>query len=428
MSDFCMPALGADMAQGTLVTWHRQPGERIERGDIIAEVETEKGIIEIECFTSGVVERLLVEPGRQVPVGTPLAVIRESEVELAAPAVEAKVTSAPAPAPARVLPLSTPSARRLARESGIDLRSVPARTGSGTVTRPDVELALQSPVLPSSGPRRRISPLARRRARELRIDVSKLHSSSPDGVLCVRDVERQAEHSALGRSARGDAGDKQAAMRHAIAAAMSHSNREIPHYYVSTSIDMARALAWLKAENECRGMEDRLIPGVLLLKAAALAFSEVPELNAHWRLEGSSPFPHVHLGVAVSLRQGGLVAPAIHHADRLSLSAMMAALRDLVTRARAGGLRGSEMSDATVTVTSLGERGVDALFPIIIPPQVAMVGFGKISERPWCVDGAVVPRPLVAASLAGDHRVTDGHRGGRYLAAVERLLQSPEEL
>jgi len=154
----------------------------------------------------------------------------------------------------------------------------------------------------------------------------------------------------------------------------------------------------------------------------------VPELNAVWRADRVEPRAAVHVGVAISLRGGGLVAPALHDADRRPLDELMRAFRDLVQRARSGGLRSSELSDATITVTSLGEQGVESVLGIVYPPQVAIVGFGRIAERPWVVDGAVVPRPVVTATLSADHRVSDGHRGGLFLAAVERLLQAPERL
>jgi pyruvate dehydrogenase E2 component (dihydrolipoamide acetyltransferase) len=141
-----------------------------------------------------------------------------------------------------------------------------------------------------------------------------------------------------------------------------------------------------------------------------------------------TPSPAVHLGVAISLRDGGLVAPALHDADRLALDELMRRLRDLVRRARAGSLRSSELSDPTITVTNLGEQGTDTVFGIIYPPQVAIVGFGRVIERPWSVGGQIVSRPVVTASLSADHRVTDGHRGARFLAAVERLLQEPARL
>jgi pyruvate dehydrogenase E2 component (dihydrolipoamide acetyltransferase) len=219
-----------------------------------------------------------------------------------------------------------------------------------------------------------------------------------------------------------------ARMRQSIAAAMARSKREIPHYYVAHTIDLHRALVWLAEENARRPVTERLLYGVLLIKAVALALHEVPELNGVWRGDRVEPSAAVHVGVAISLRGGGLVAPALHDADRQPLGALMGAFRDLVQRARGGGLRSSELSDATITVTSLGEQGVESVLGIVYPPQVAIVGFGRIVERPWVVDGAVRPRPVVTATLSADHRVSDGHRGGLFLAAVERLLQSPERL
>jgi pyruvate dehydrogenase E2 component (dihydrolipoamide acetyltransferase) len=217
-------------------------------------------------------------------------------------------------------------------------------------------------------------------------------------------------------------------MRQLIGAAMARSKREIPHYYLGTTIDMFRAMTWLAEENLKRPVTERLLPGVLLMKATALALREVPELNAVWRGAEAVPSPAIHIGVAISLRGGGLVAPALHDADRRSLGDLMTGLRDLVRRARSGGLRSSELSDPTVTVTSLGEQGVETVFGIIYPPQVAIVGFGKVVERPWVVEGRIVARPVLAATLSADHRVSDGHRGGLFLAAVDRLLQEPDRL
>jgi pyruvate dehydrogenase E2 component (dihydrolipoamide acetyltransferase) len=217
-------------------------------------------------------------------------------------------------------------------------------------------------------------------------------------------------------------------MRQAIAAAMSRSKREIPHYYLSTTIDMGRASSWLADTNLKRSVTDRLLAGALLIKAVALALREVPELNAVWEGGRVVQRADIHVGVAIFLRQGGLVAPALRDTDRLGLDDLMRNLRDLVKRARAFSLRSSELSDPTITVTNLGEQGVETGFAIIYPPQVAIVGFGKIVERPLVVGGAIVPRPVVTATLSGDHRVTDGHRGGLFLAAVERLLQEPDRL
>jgi pyruvate dehydrogenase E2 component (dihydrolipoamide acetyltransferase) len=217
-------------------------------------------------------------------------------------------------------------------------------------------------------------------------------------------------------------------MRAAIAAAMTRSKRDIPHYYLSTTIEVCAALAWLRSENERRTMTERLLPAALLIKAVALALREVPELNGYWTDGGFRKGTGIHIGIAISLRGGGLVAPAIHDTDTLDLTTLMRQLQDLVARARAGSLNSSELADPTITVTNLGEQGVESTFGIIYPPQVGLVGFGRIIDRPWVVGGTIEARPLVIASLSGDHRATDGHRGGLLLSAIDRWLQTPEKL
>jgi pyruvate dehydrogenase E2 component (dihydrolipoamide acetyltransferase) len=290
-----------------------------------------------------------------------------------------------------------------------------------------------------------------RTAVELGVDVATVQGTGPDGAVTKADVERTAAAKAAPAVAptvvpppaapaveelKGapptkpaiPPADRHAAMRRAIAAAMARSKREIPHYYLGTHIDMNRALAWLQAENLKRPVTERLLYSVLLLKAVALAVHEIPEMNGFWAEGAFTPSEAVHLGVAISLRQGGLIAPAIHDLDKKSLDEIMGNLRDLVKRVRAGVLRSSEIADATITVTSLGEQGVQTVFGIIYPPQVALVGFGKVTEQPWAANGMVGAKPVVMATLAADHRASDGHRGGLFLAAIDRLLQEPEKL
>jgi pyruvate dehydrogenase E2 component (dihydrolipoamide acetyltransferase) len=217
-------------------------------------------------------------------------------------------------------------------------------------------------------------------------------------------------------------------MRHAIAVAMARSNREIPHYYLSTQIEMSKALGWLEQFNRQLAMEDRVLPAALLLKAVATALTQVPELNGYWTEDRLKPSQEVHLGVAISLRRGGLVIPAILSAQQKPLAEMMAALRDLITRARSGRLRSSEITEGTVTVTNLGDLGVETVFGVIYPPQVALVGFGRIVERPWAEEGMLGVKPVLTATLAADHRATDGHRGAQFLQILDHLLQEPEKL
>jgi pyruvate dehydrogenase E2 component (dihydrolipoamide acetyltransferase) len=452
MAEFTMPSLGADMDEGTVIEWLVKPGDPVHHGDVVAVVDTAKSAIEVEIFQDGVVTELLVPLGTTVPVGTPLARI---DTTGAAPA---------APAEPAAEPVASPLVRHLAHERGIDLAAVPASGKGGTVTRADLEHATAEPATaapapaapappPAGRPFVRAVPRARLRAAELGVDLSALTGTGPDGVVTVADVEAaatalpvppvapavraQPPHQPAAKPVeqavekpveKPAASDKAAAMRAAIAALMARSKKEIPHYYLQTTVDLSYALDWVRQRNEGRGVADRLVPAAVLLKATALAVRRVPEVNGFFVDGGFRPSEHVHLGVAVALRGGGLVAPAVHDADTLPVDELMAALKDLVARARAGRLRGSEMSDPTITVTNLGDQGVELVHGVIYPPQVALVGFGRVVERPWAVDGMLTVRPVLTATLAADHRVTDGHRGGLFLAAIETLLQKPEEL
>jgi pyruvate dehydrogenase E2 component (dihydrolipoamide acetyltransferase) len=332
MYEFKMPSLGADMDAGTLVEWKFKAGEAVERGQVIAVVETEKGAIDVEIWESGIIDRCLVQPGPKVPVGAVLAMLRTG----------AEVTA-----------------------------------GAGAPAPP---------------------------------------------------LQAEAAESTKPRAAPGATEDWRAGMRRAIAAAMSKSKREIPHYYVSADIDMTRALAWLAEQNAKRAVAQRLLPAVPLMKAVALALREVSGLNGFWTEGEFKPSTAVHLGMAVSMRGGGLIAPAIHDADKRSLDGLMSALRDLIERVRGGGLRSSEMTDATVTLTNLGDMGVERVYGVIYPPQVALIGFGKISMRPWVEQESVLARQIVTATLAADHRASDGLTGARFLSAVDALLQTPDRL
>ncbi len=399
MADFLMPALGADMETGRVVRWLVAPGATVRSGDVVAVVETHKGAIDVEIFLDGVIHDL-------VPLNTPLpvgAVLARVALPGAAP-----VTAAPVPAPALVpTPEPTPPVQQ------------PTTAGA------------TAPAPVSARPR--ISPAARQRARQLGIDPVTLQGTGADAAVTLADVERAAAARSVALPAPAappalGGGFDPAQMRQAIAAAMSRSKREIPHYYLGQSIDFAAASDWLTRWNTDRPPEQRLLPAVLLLKATARALQAVPSLNGFWENGSFRAGDGIHIGWAIALRGGGLVAPAIHHADRLSLPELMEHLRDLVQRARSGGLRSSELTDPTITVTSLGDRGADSVFGVIYPPQVAIVGFGRVQPQPWVVDGQVVVRPVLQASLAADHRASDGHLGGQLLAAIDKALQVPETL
>jgi pyruvate dehydrogenase E2 component (dihydrolipoamide acetyltransferase) len=191
---------------------------------------------------------------------------------------------------------------------------------------------------------------------------------------------------------------------------------------------MHKALAWLEEENLKRSVTERILPAVLLLKATALALKDYPDLNGFWLDDGFQASESIHLGMGISLRGGGLIAPAIHHADQKDLGQLMADLKDLVKRARRGGLRSSEMTDATITVTNMGDQGVDCVYGVIYPPQVSLVGFGKIQEQVWVEDGMMGVKPVCHVTLAADHRASDGHLGGLFLIAIDNYLQDPASL
>ena len=410
MIEFTMPALGADMDEGTLNEWLVQPGDTVTRGQIVAVVETTKAAVEIECWHDGVIGELLVPIGQTVAVGTALATILEpgEKAEPRPTAVAAAATQAETPR-TEAVPVAAPVA------------------------------AAQAPV----GHRQWVSPVARRTAASLGVDLKGLTGTGPQGAITLQDVEHAAAtahheapkppppkpaESAEPQSAAEKARARGAAMRASIAAAMSRSKREIPHYYLSHEVILDTALGWLTEQNAGLSITERMLPAVLQLKAVALAAQKFKEFNGFWNDDGFEPSAQVHVGVAISLRGGGLVAPAIHDVNEKKLDELMRDLTDLVGRARAGSLRSSEMSDPTITLTNLGDKGVDAVFGVIYPPQVAIVGFGKPAQRVVVVDGGIRVATTVRTSLAADHRASDGARGALFLAEINRLLQQPEEL
>ncbi|SER16996.1 pyruvate dehydrogenase E2 component (dihydrolipoamide acetyltransferase) [Azotobacter beijerinckii] len=383
MIEFKLPSLGADMDEGTLLEWRIAPGAAVRRGQVVAVVDTAKAAVDVECWQDGTVLDLLIQPGDKVPVGTPIATLLEE-------GETAETVQRPAHAAKPARPAAAP--------------------------RSATSAAFAAP--PTSRPR--ISPAARTRAAERGVDANRLSGTGPQGAVTLADVEAAARQA--------KPLDRHAAMRQAIAAAMSRSKREIPHYYLAETVPLGAALAWLAAHNAGLAPERRLLPGVLLLKAVALALRDYPQLNGFWQDGAFRPAAGIHLGVAVALRQGGLIAPALHDVADQPLTPLMEALGDLVQRARSGSLRSSELSDATLTVTQLGDQGVDGVFGVIYPPQVALVGVGRLAERPWVEGGKLCVMPTAQFSLAADHRASDGHYGARFLAEVRRLLQTPDSL
>jgi pyruvate dehydrogenase E2 component (dihydrolipoamide acetyltransferase) len=440
MDQFVMPSLGADMDEGTVVEWLVKPGDPVHRGDPIAVVDTDKAAIEVECFVDGTVAELLVPEGQRVAVGTPLATINgaatlagepgrpagpqvtEEPEEKEQKGEERKTREPKAKEPKAKEPKAAAAegTRAPRRPKTRPPTTRPPTTGPPT-TRPAKPAAALKPVVQPAAPGRRpASPYARKLARQRGLQITQIRN----GMVTSRDVLAFVPPPAV-PAATATEPDR---MRAAIARLMARSKREIPHYYLSTTVDLGTALDWLRDHNRRVSVTDRVVPSALLLRATALAAVRHPELNGYWLDDRFQPADAVNLGVAVSLRRGGMVAPAILGADRLGVAELMARLRDLVSRARSGRLRGSEMEDPTITVTNLGDQGVESVQGVIYPPQVALVGFGKVVERPWAREGMLGVRPCVTVTLAADHRATDGFTGSRFLDTVDHLLQTPEEL
>lgn len=379
MIEFRMPSLGADMEAGTLVEWLVKPGDVVKRGDIIAMVDTQKGLFDIEIFDAGRIEQLILNVGEKAPVGTVMATLNgEKETPKVIIETEKKErTQKVAPTQTHLTFKASPLAKRIAKELGIDLTSIKGTGEEGAIIKADVENA----------------------ARQIK-------AAKPPVQKTVATQET---------------------IRTAVAAAMSKSNREIPHYYLETKVDMSKALAWLTEANKQRSVKQRLLPVVLFIKAVAKALTDVPQLNAYWE-DGLQLKEQINIGFVISLRTGGILIPAIHDADKKTLDETMEWINETIPRVRAMNLRSSDITATTITLTSLAEGSAETVFGIIYPPQVALVGIGSVTEQPWAENGMLDVRPVVHVTLSADHRATDGQIGSRFLIALKDYLQKPEEL
>jgi pyruvate dehydrogenase E2 component (dihydrolipoamide acetyltransferase) len=447
MPEFVMPSLGADMDAGTVLEWRIGVGDEVRKGDVVAVVETDKSDLEVESFVAGTVAELLVPIGVRVAVGTPLARLTSA----AAPSVPPP--SVPPPSAFRAQEdhpqrrsdaqnagagdqdaeagsdarLTSPMVRHLADELHVDVTRLQGTGSGGRIARRDVEQAALR-ATPTPATRERVTPRARRLARAHGVETAALASTgrivTGDDVLAMVGTATPpgpppAAPPAPPRPA--DGGDR---MRRAIAATMTRAWTEIPHYHAAMRIDVATTLTRLSARNEGVPPTRRVLASAVFLRAAAQALRAVPELCGWWRDGAFVPGDGIHVATVVALRRGGLLAPVVRDAADKDLDTVMADLRDLVTRARNGRLRASEVDGATFTVTDLGEMGADSLSPVIHPPQVAILGLGAVRPEAWATaDGLLGVRPVLHATLAGDHRATDGRIGSRYLLALSDRLQ-----
>jgi pyruvate dehydrogenase E2 component (dihydrolipoamide acetyltransferase) len=408
ISEVVMPQMGADMQEGTILRWLKREGDAVQRGEIIAEIETDKANVEIEAYESGVLRRILLSEGATVPVGQIMAVIAapEDDVSQYAPAAAAAEAPTPAAKPQRPAAVAgappiaegrihaSPAARRLAEELGVDVSLVRGTGPDGRILRRDIEAAkapAAAPARPAGGPVAEAAPAV----------------ATPAGA--------PAAAPAMSR------------MRQAIARRMAQSKREAPHYYLTMDIDMTEAQRLRQQLNEAAEGEAHVSVNDMIVKAVAKALRRHPTFNS-WFVDGQvQSFPEgeaINIGVAVALEEG-LIAPAVLDCGRKSLADIALASRDLAERARSGVLKAEEYTGATFTVSNLGMYGVETLIAIISPPQTAILGVGVVKKAPVVRDGEIVVGERMKVALSADHRVTDGAQGARFLADIRNFMEKP---
>jgi len=393
-----MPKLGFDMAEGKLVRWVKAEGDSVERGEILAEIETDKATVEVEATASGLVHKQLVTEGTSVPVGSPIAVVAApgEQVDLA------RLTGgAGAEPPADV---GAPSARPAAAAA-----TPPATTATSGQQLPGVV---------------RASPLARRLAQARGIDLRNLAGTGPGGRVTRRDVEQALPGSVAAGVTEEIPLTK---LRAIIGRRMAQAKQQIPHFYVTIDIDAAPLMAMRQEFNALRSEADKASVNDFIVRACALALREMPALNAS--LEGERIIRHgqVNIGVAVAV-DDGLLTVVVRQADVKSVHEIAAELKDLVGRARQGRVRPADIEGSTFSVSNLGMYAVDHFIAIVNPPEAAILAVGSVRQEPVVVDGQIAVGQRLRLTVSADHRLTDGAEAARWLQIVRAFLEHPLRL
>ena len=452
-----MPQMGYDMQQGTVVRWHKQEGDPVDRGDVLADIETDKATVEFEAYVGGVLRKIVAQEGIAIPVGDLIAVITgpdealpeglllgtdSANTDAAAGEKGAAVVAAP-PAAAMATAAApngevraSPIARRLAREQGIDLSLVSGTGPGGRIVEQDVlnhsdAAAQTSPVAAPSG-EVRASPIARRLAREQGIDLAKVTGTGPGGRIVEQDVLNHSDVAVESHpEPDGTSGEpvrvELSRMRQTIAKVTSDSKREIPHFYVSSEVDMTKATEMRGDLNEALPTENRVSVNDLVVKACALALQKYPKFNAFYQGGHLQMNPVVNIGIAIAL-DTGLIVPGVNGCQTKSLVEIAAASRDLIARAHSGTLRNEEYSGTTFSVSNLGMFDVDSFTAIIYPPHAAIMAVGRVKEQAVARNGQVSVAQMMTATLSVDHRVADGAEAAQFITEFKGLLEKPAAL
>ena len=411
ISEVVMPQMGADMEEGTIIKWLKSEGDNVERGEIIAEIETDKANVEIEAFDGGVFRRTLANEGDTIDVGTIIAIIADADDDISAYENGAAKKAAP-PEP------EAPSAG--AKEAG------PKAT-----SKEPVQAAARAATASSDG-RVRASPVARRLAQEHNVDLAAITGTGPDCRIVKRDVEAAmaggTPTKAVPAAAAGATTTiEMSKMRQTIARRMAQSKREAPHYYITVDIDMTEAERLRRQLNEAVEGYPRVSVNDMIVRASAISLAKHPAFNSWFVDEQVQQHSDINVCIAIALDEG-LIAPAILDTANKTLGEIGDASRDLAGRAKSGALKPAEYTGGTFTVSNVGMFGVEALIAIIQPPQTAILGVGGVRTTPVVRDGRIETAELMKTALSADHRVTDGAQGAQFLNEIRRLLESPASL
>ena len=455
-----MPQMGYDMQQGTVVRWHKQEGDAVARGDVLADIETDKATVEFEAFVSGVLRKIVAQEGIAIPVGDLIAVITgpdealpegllsgrgsgnkdDAPVGNGATSVAAQPVTTVASAPPAASPggevRASPIARRLAREQGIDLAVVTGTGPGGRIVEKDVlnhtDAGAQTSPVATVAAEVRASPIARRLAREGGIELALVTGTGPGGRIVEQDVlnnleaASQPSSDAVSASAQPEQVDL-SRMRQTIAKVTSDSKRDTPHFYVSSEVDMTKATEMRGDLNEVLASESRVSVNDLVVKACAMALQKFPKFNAFYQGGHLQMNPDINIGIAIAL-ESGLIVPGINGCQAKSLVEIAAASRDLIARAHSGTLRNEEYSGTTFSVSNLGMFDVDSFTAIIYPPHAAILAVGRVKEQAVARDGQVTVAQIMTATLSVDHRVADGAEAARFIMEIKGLLEKPAAL
>ena len=445
-----MPQMGYDMHEGKVVRWLKDEGEEVIRGEVIAEIETDKATVEYEAYTGGVMAKIVAEVGATIPVGELIAVITAPGEAIPEDILTdaAVAASADSPAPATVeTPAPTaeaahsgddgevrasPLARRLAKERGVDLSTVNGTGPGGRIT--EVDIPEQGAPAAATNRFVRASPLAKRLARERGIDLTTLTGTGPGGRIIEVDVP---EHAAPVAAPATDDGAAPAAlasetvelsrMRQAIARVTVDSKREAPHFYVAVDIDMTKAMSFRRDLNDELDAEKRVSVNDFIVKASAIAIGRHPKFNSFFRDDHLQMNASINVGIAIAL-ESGLIVPGINGCEGKSLVEIAVASRDLVARANSGTLRNDEYSGTTFSVSNLGMFDIESFTAIIFPPHAAVLAVGTVKEQPVVRDGELAVAQVMKATLSTDHRVADGAEAAQFLVEIKKLLENPISL